>query len=127
MATNVDNLDAWSETRNALVGDLGATYTFLVDEPTSDDPNSGYRRGKAETRRILDAMERHSILGLRQIDDQIAASDLVAEITKLAHEANQEAERLKNAAKTIEGIVNAVDMATGVVTKIAGLPFSLAA
>lgn len=123
MTTDVNRLDAWSETRNALVDDLGVTYAFLVDEPTSDDPNSGYRRGKAEARRILDAMERHSILGLKQIDDAIAASELVAEITRLAGEANDEAARLKNAAKTIEGITRAVDMATSVVTKIAGLPF----
>ena len=123
MSIDVSGLVAWEDTRNALVDDLGVTYAFLVDEPTSDDPNSGYRRGKAEARRIIDALDRHSILGLKQIDDEVAGSGLVAEITALAREAREEAARLKNATKTIEGITKAVDMATGVVTKIAGLPF----
>jgi hypothetical protein len=123
MATKVNSLEAWNETRNTLVENLGVTYAFLVDEPTSDDPTSGYRRGKAEVRRILDELERLSIVGLKQIDDQIAASSLIADITGLAREAKQEADRIKNAAKTIAGIAKAVDMIAGVVTKIAGLPF----
>jgi hypothetical protein len=123
MATNLNSFGFWAETRNALVAAVGATSQFLVDEPTSDDPNSGYRLAKAEMKRLLDALERLAILGLKQIDDEIAASNLVKDLDAFSKEAKEEADRLKNAAKTIQEIADVVGKITGVVTKIAGLPF----
>ena len=123
MTVKVNRLDAWEEARQALARNLASTLEFLAVEPASADPDSGFQRAQRETDRILAETRKLAVAGLREIDDEIAAGDLVGRIATLSKEARDEAERLKRAIKTIDGIVKAVDKAAGVVTKIAGLPF----
>jgi seryl-tRNA synthetase len=123
MATKTNNLDAWKQTRNALAQNLASTLEFLSTEPFSADPNSDFRKARAQRDRISDEIERLAVDGIKMIDDQIAASDLVKRLNALAKEADEEADRLKEAIKTVDKITKAVDVAAGVVTKITQLPF----
>lgn len=123
MATKTNDLDAWKLTRNTLAQNLASTLEFLSTEPFSADPNSAFKQAKKQRDRILDEIERLAVAGIQQIDDQIAAGDLVKQLTDLAKDAEAEADRLKEATKTIAKITKAVDTATAVVTRITQLPF----
>ena len=123
MATKINVLGAWTQTRNTLVQNLTSTFDLLQDAAFSTDPASDFVRGNAEADRIQDQIRQLALLGLKQVDDAIAAGTIVQDINDLSKKAKVEADRLKNAVKTIGGIAKAVDMAAGVVTKIAGLPF----
>ena len=123
MTKRVNQLSAWTQSRNALVENLTSTFQFLETEPHSNDPNSAFRKAEDESTRILEELRKLAVAGLRQIDDQIAAGTLVKDIADAAKDAKREADLLKKATKTIAKITKAVDVAAGVVTKIAGLPF----
>ena len=123
MPTKVKSLAGWIQARNILIENLSSTFALLETAPFSEDANSDFVRGNAEADRIQEQLRKLAVAGLKRVDDAIASGDLVAEIAALSKEARKEADRLKNAAKTIAGIAKAVDMASGVVTKIAGLPF----
>lgn len=123
MATKTNSLDAWKQTRNTLAQNLASTLEFLSTEPFSADPNSAFKQAKKQRDRILDEIERLAVAGIKQIDDEIAAGDLVERLNDLAKEADEEADRLKDAVKTIDKITKAVDVAASVVTKITQLPF----
>ena len=123
MAVNINGLEAWTQTKETLSENLHSTLELLASAPFSDDPASPYARAQAEQSRLLDAMQRHAVAGIRQIDETIAASGIVAEIGALSKEAKAEADALKNAAKTIDGITQAVNLVAGVVAKFAALPF----
>lgn len=60
---------------------------------------------------------------MKQIDAAIASGGQIAQLNALAKEAKQEAELIKNAAKTIDGITKAVDLVAGVVELFNALPF----
>ena len=123
MPTKVNSLGAWSQARNTLTQNLTSTLELLETEPASTDPASPYQIAEAKVQQILDDMRRLAVTGLKQIDDEIASGTLVADIADLSKKAKTEADRLRNAAKTIEGITKAVDAVTEVVTAISGLPF----
>jgi len=123
MATKVNVLGAWTQARNTLVQNLATTFDFLDDVPFSDDPNSDFVKGNAQADRIQDQLRLLALSGLKQIDDAVASGTLVQDISDLSKKAKAEADRIKNAAKTVAGITKAVDLVAGVVTKIAGLPF----
>lgn len=123
MATQITDLPGWDETNDALALAMESALELLGTEPPSDDPASNFQQARAQVVRINEQSGRLAAAALQRIDDAIAASGLVAEITGLSNEAKEEAQRLKNAAKTVAGIAKAVDKVAGVVTKIAGLPF----
>lgn len=123
MTTKTNDLEAWKQTRNTLAQNLASTLEFLSTEPFSADPDSPFKRAKKQRDRILDEIERLAVIGIKRIDDEIAAGDLVERLNDLATEADEEADRLKEAAKTIDKITRAVDVAAGVVTKFTQLPF----
>jgi hypothetical protein len=123
MATNVNSLAAWAETRDTLGENLHSVLELLAHAPFSADPASVYVRAESEQTRLLGEMRRHAVAGIRQIDDAIAASGVIGEINGLSAEARREADLIKNAAKTIDGITGAVNLVAGVVAKFASLPF----
>lgn len=123
MTTKTNDLEAWKQTRNTLAQNLASTLEFLSTEPFSADPDSPFKRAKKQRDRILDEIERLAVIGIKRIDDEIAAGDLVERLNDLAREADEEADRLKEAAKTIDKITRAVDVAARVVTKFTQLPF----
>jgi len=123
MAVNINGLAAWTETRETLSENLHSVLELLARAPFSEDPASPYARAQAEQSRLLEAMQRHAVAGIRQIDDAITASGLLGEVDALSKEAKAEADRLKNIAKTIDGITRAVNLVSGVVAKFAALPF----
>lgn len=123
MPVKVNSLGAWNQTRNTLTQNLVSTLEFLEIEPFSHDPASPYQFAEAKAQQLLDEMRRLAVTGLRQLDDQIASGSLVSDLAKLSKKAKVEADRLKNATKTIAGITRAVDSVTEVVTAISGLPF----
>jgi len=123
MATNISDLPGWDEANDALALAMESALEFIGTQPPSDDPASDFQQARAQVVRINQQSGRLAAAALERIDDVIAASGLIAEITGLSNEAKEEAQRLKNATKTVAGIARAVDKAAGVVTKIAGLPF----
>lgn len=123
MAIDINSLGAWTETNDTLTEDLHSALELLAHAPWSADPASPYVCGEREQQRILAAMRLHAVAGLKQIDAEIAAGTLIAEINALSAQARHEADLIKNAAKTIQGITKAVDLVTGVVGKFNALPF----
>lgn len=123
MPTNANSLAVWTETNQTLTDDLNSVLELLAREPFSADPASPHVRAQKERERLVNAMQRHAVLGMKLIDDEIAAGPLVGEINDLSKEAKREAELIKNAAKTIDGITKAVDLVAGVVDKFNALPF----
>ena len=123
MPVQIQTLGAWAQTRNTLVQDLAMSMQILQSAPFSDDPNSDFQRATATDARILDALRRHAVLGINQIDDAIAAGPLVSEINALSKAAKTEADRIQAIAHTIADVAAVVDKVTGVVTKFAALPF----
>jgi hypothetical protein len=123
MAIKVNVLGAWTQTRNTLVQNLTSTMELQQNAPFSQDPASDFVQAGAQADRIQDQIRIHALSGLKQIDNAVAAGKLVKDISDLSKQAKVEADRIKNAAKTVAGITKAVDLVAGVVTKIAGLPF----
>lgn len=123
MATQTNTLSAWTENRDTLTDNLQSILAFLQKEPFSADPASAYVKAQKRQDQTLDDLRRLAVVGIKQIDDAIAASDVVQQINTLSKQARQEADKLKNAAKTIDGISKAVDLAAGVVAKFNALPF----
>jgi CHASE3 domain sensor protein len=123
MATQVNSLDPWTQARNALAQDLTATLELLATEPFSADPQSDFQQARQQRNRILDQLQTLAVTGIKEIDATIAGGTLIQQIEGLAQQAEDEANRLKAAAKTVANIAGAVDKATAVVTKIASLPF----
>lgn len=123
MATTTSSLAAWTETNETLTQDLQSVLTFLATAPWSADPASPYVLAEADQARLTAAIHQHAVTGVQQINDEIAAGPLIAEINALSAKAKQEATLLANAVKTITGITKAVDLATGVVSQFNKLPF----
>lgn len=123
MTVQLDTLDSWAQTRAALVEGFTMTVALLQTAPWSDDPASPYRRAQATEASVLDALRHHAVVGLAQIDAAVAASDLLQQIDSAAAAAKQEADRIAAITRTIDDVVGAVTLATGVVTKFAALPF----
>jgi hypothetical protein len=123
MPTKINSLDEWVQTRNALAQDLSSALEFETHQSFSTDPNSDFQKSKQQRDRILGELKRLAVAGIQQIDDQIAAGTLVQQIKAMAKDAQDEADKLKDATKTIDKITKAVDVAAGVVTKITQLPF----
>ena len=123
MAVQLKTLGAWAQTRNTLVQDLTMSMQVLQSAPFSDDPASDFQKATATDTQILEALRRHAVLGIEQIDDAIAAGPLVEQINALSKAAKKEADRIQAIAHTINDIAGAVDKVTGVVTKFAALPF----
>lgn len=123
MAIEVNSLAAWTEARAALTGTLQATLLFLENAPYSADLASPYQQAEAQSRQLMTQLRALAVLGLEQLDAQIAAGPQVAEIESAARQAKQEADALQNAATTIASITSAVNAATSVATKLSGLPF----
>jgi uncharacterized protein YchJ len=96
---------------------------FLESAPYSADPASPYQQAEARSQEILSQLRALAVLGLKQLDAQIAAGPEIAQIESAARQAKQEADALQNAAKTIGSITTAVNAATSVVTQLSGLPF----
>ena len=114
---------AWSQARAALVENLSSAMELLQDAEYSDDPQSPYQQAEAQSQRILAELRTLAVTGLKQIDEQIASGGVVADIEAEATQAKHEADLLANATKTVGKITSAVDLASGVVTKIGALPF----
>ena len=123
MPVQIKTLGAWAQTRNTLVQDLTMSMQILQSAPFSEDPASDFQRATATDNNILEALRRHAVLGINQIDDVIAAGPLVSEINDLSKAAKKEADRIQAIAHTITDVAAVVDKVTGVVTKFAALPF----
>jgi hypothetical protein len=123
MAIEMNSLAAWTQTRAALVATLQATMALLENEPYSADPASTYQQAEAQSQDIFAQLRALAVVGLKQLDAQIAAGPQVAAIETAARQAKQEADALQNAAATIASITSAVNAATSVATKLSGLPF----
>jgi hypothetical protein len=123
MATTTSSLAAWTQTNETLTQDLQSVLAFLATAPWSADPASPYVVAEAQQARLTAAIHQHAVAGVRQINDEIAAGPLIAEINALSAKAKQEAALLANAVKTVTGITKAVDLAAGVVSQFNKLPF----
>ncbi|NJM50898.1 MAG: hypothetical protein HC843_08460 [Sphingomonadales bacterium] len=123
MAVEVKTLGGWLQTRNVLVENLGMNMEFQGNADFSDDPQSDFQKTQAIIDKIFADLQSHAVNGLKLVDENVKDSDLVAQIMEASAEAKKEADRIKNAVKTIEALAGAFDKVSKVVTKIAGLPF----
>jgi hypothetical protein len=123
MTVNLNSLPAWTLANQALAQNMQSALTLLQDAPYSSDPASPYQQAQAAAQALAAQAKRLAVLGLKQIDEDIAGGPLVEEINSAAAEAKSEADLIAAAAKTVAGIARAVDSVTGLVTKISGLPF----
>lgn len=123
MPTQIKTLGAWAQTRNTLVQNLMMSMQILQSAPFSEDPASDFQQATATDAAILDALRRHAVLGINQIDDAIAAGPLVGEINDLSKAAKKEADRIAAITHAITDVAAAVDKVAGVVAKFAALPF----
>ena len=123
MTVQLNSLRAWSLLNQALVENLQSALTLLQDAPYSPDPNSPYQQAQGAAQALAAQAKRLAVLGLKQIDDDIAGGTLIEEIGAAASEAKSEADLIARTAKTVAGIAKAVDSVTGLVTKIGSLPF----
>ena len=121
MTVQIKTLGAWAQTRNTLVENLTMTLAILQEAPFSDDPASVYQQAQARETQVLDALRRHAVLGVKEIDDAIAAGPLVAEIGDLSRAAKREADRIAAITHTIDDVAAAVNMVSAVVEKFAVL------
>lgn len=123
MPTALNSVDAWKDSRAALVDALRVVFELLETEPYSSSGSSRYQRLQACANRILDKLRLIALVGLRQIDDTIASGQQIAQLNGLAKQAKQQAAQLQRATATINGIASAIDDAVSVVDRIVGLPF----
>lgn len=123
MATTIEESDLWNDAYSALGNVLWIVRKKLETQPPSQDPQSDYAKLKAASKRINDEMFVMSHVGLRQVDDSIAASQLVSQLKAESKRAKEEAGKLKAATATIDKITGVIDKAAGVLAKIVGLPF----
>jgi len=123
MPIKVRRLGSWIQTRNVLFENLNMNMDFQDAADYSDDPASDFQQAQANIARILNNAQSHGVTGLKRVDEAIKDSDLMVEIAALSAEAKKESDRIQNAVKTVERLAGALDKVTGVVTRIAGLPF----
>ncbi|WP_347302461.1 hypothetical protein V5740_10680 [Croceibacterium sp. TMG7-5b_MA50] len=123
MAVAIRDLPLHAATLDALVTALALAEAEKAAAEFSFDPQSDYRRAKAVIDDTLLLLRALSVSMLRQIDEEIAASDLVAELTERAFAAEEEAGRLRALSATIADVAQVVGRIAGVVAGVARLPF----
>lgn len=123
MAVEVRALPVHGAALNALVTALAIAETARARTEFSFDPQSPYRQAKAVVDETLLQLRALSITMLRQVDEDIAASGLVADLTERALAAEEEAARLDAATDTMADIAGVVGRVAGIVGGIARLPF----
>lgn len=121
MTAQIRTIGAWAQTRETLVQDLSMALSVLQDAAFSDDPASDYARAQATEKKVLEALRRHAVIGLKEIDDAIAAGPLVAQIGDLSRAAKREADRIAAITRTIDDVAGAVTMVVDVVTRFTAL------
>ena len=123
MTVQVNSLQFWFQTRDAIVENLTMALKAQQDADASTDPDSPFQKAHAAVTQCFADLHALAVSALKQIDVDIGTSGLIAQIGTLAAQAKTEADRIAAVTHTIEDISNAVDLATSVVTKIAALPF----
>lgn len=123
MPVKVEDSDAWKDARAALGHVLELIFKKLETEPWSANPQSDYAKLDAASTRIIDELFVLSRIGLRQVDDAIAASQVVSKLKAEAKQAKAEAGKLKAATAKVDEITGVIGKAAGVLTKVVGLPF----
>lgn len=124
MNTKMTRFGPWTTTRIALFDSLGACTTALQTAPFSEAAGSNYVRLRKLQDELVDSIQAHSVIRLKEIDEEIQASGLIQRIKDASAEAKKEADRIKNATKTVNEIAAAVDKVVGVV-KLLGQIVSL--
>ncbi len=123
METSISNLDFYGDVYRTLQQAMRWALEIQLRADRSHDPDSDYQRARAIEDEINQLVRRLALMDLQKIDDQIAHSDIVAEIRELSKEAKDEADAIDNAAKTVNRIAEVVGKVADIVTKVAGLPF----
>lgn len=121
MATEIKTLGSWARTRNVLVSTLIVHRQALLQTPFSELPGSDYVKFSQGVEKTLKNIEAHSIYALEIIDDEIAASGLIANISAAAVRARKEADRIKMATKRVNELAALVDQGTEIVGLFSGL------
>jgi hypothetical protein len=123
MATKLNSLSAWNLANQTLAENMQSALELLQNAPFSADPASPYRQAQAAAQALAAQAKRLAVLGLEQIDEDIADGALLDELDAAAADAKSEADLIAKTTKTVAGISKAVDTVTGLVTKIGALPF----
>lgn len=121
--TQLRALPAYGDTRNAIAEIMGITGRLRMTKPYSSDEASDYQQLSAVLNKSARQLRALAMLSLQELDQQVANSTLVGDLNEAAKDAINEAERIAEAAATVDKIIKVLDEITGLVTKISGLPF----
>lgn len=114
----ISNWGTWQQMRNTLVQTLSMNMQARNDQPPGSPAAVAYTRNIEQN---LDDLQVHAISGLRKIDDAIAESNIATDLNKASAQLKREADRIRNAIRTIEGLSKLTGSLTKLVLGIRGL------
>lgn len=115
MTMDKKDLDGFATAEETLTYLSKALNNKLNRTKASADPASDFMRLDAALRAVHNARVALAAAELQQINNDVAASTMAAEIKAAADEAKIEAERIKKAVKVVNELVAFVDKVTGTV------------
>jgi hypothetical protein len=118
------DVSGFAEAEEVLAYLSRALNNKLNQSEPSADPGSDFKRLDDALRKVLDARLALAAARLRNINDDIANSGIVAEIEAAAADAKKEADRIKRATKVVSDMIAFVDQVTegaGLIGKILSL------
>jgi hypothetical protein len=118
------DVSGFAEAEEVLAYLSRALNNKLNQSEPSADPGSDFKRLDDALRKVLDARLALAAARLRNINDDIANSGIVAEIESAAADAKKEADRIKRATKVVSDMIAFVDQVTegaGLIGKILSL------
>jgi hypothetical protein len=124
MPTVLKDVSGFAAAEEVLAYLSRALNNKLNQSEPSADPGSDFKRLDDALRKVLDARLALAAVRLRDINDDIANSEIVGEIEDAAADAKKEADRIKRATKIVSDMVAFVDQVTqgtGLIGKILSL------
>jgi hypothetical protein len=124
MPTVLKDVSGFAAAEEVLAYLSRALNNKLNQSEPSADPGSDFKRLDDALRKVLDARLALAAVRLRDINDDIANSEIVGEIEDAAADAKKEADRIKRATKVVSDMVAFVDQVTqgtGLIGKILSL------
>jgi hypothetical protein len=124
MPTVLKDVSGFAAAEEVLAYLSRALNNKLNQSEPSADPGSDFKRLDDALRKVLDARLALAAVRLRDINDDIANSEIVGEIEAAAADAKKEADRIKRATKIVSDMVAFVDQVTqgtGLIGKILSL------
>ena len=114
----LSNWGSWQQTRNAIAVNLG----YNIESRNLAAPGSAAEKALSDNiQALLDSMQVHALSGLRQVDLEIANSDLLDEIATASRQIKKETDRIKDATQRLDDLTDLVKKLSKLVGLFPGL------